>query len=107
MIKSRLKEWKASFDTNVLDQLAALNTNEYEALDATRNHGEGTLEWIQFGDYRTIVEGIEHLKARTLTMVMSGVPQPTPRVAGTEEEQEEKVIIHMRVWWNEFCPVFQ
>ncbi|KAF4772092.1 hypothetical protein HAV15_005031 [Penicillium sp. str.  len=72
-IKSWLKEWKASFDTNVLDQLAALDTNEYEALDATRNHGEGTLEWIQFGEYRTIVEGIPHLKARTLTMVMSGI----------------------------------
>lgn len=107
MIKSRLKEWKASFDTNVLDQLAALNTNEYEALDVTRNYGEGTLEWIQFGDYRTIVERIEHLKARTLTMVMSGVPQPPPRVEGTEEEKEEKVLTHMRVWWNEFFLVFQ
>lgn len=66
----------------MLDQLAALDTNEYEALDATRNHGEGTLEWIQFGEYRTIVEGIPHLKARTLTMVMSGVPQRTPRFEG-------------------------
>lgn len=90
----------------MLDQLAALDTNEYEALDATRDHGEGTLEWIQFGEYRTIVEGIPNLKARTLTMVMSGVPQRTPRFEGTEEEQEEKGLRHIRVWWNELCPVF-
>lgn len=83
-------------NTTVLDQLAALNINEYEALDATRNRSdwtmlqEETLEWIQFGDYHTLIQGIEYLKARTLTMIMSGVPQPTSRFEEEKEKKEEK-----------------
>jgi hypothetical protein len=95
-IESKLQEWKVSLNTTVLDQLAALTTNEYEALDAARNCSdrimlqEETLEWVQFGDYHTLIQGIEYIKARTLTMIISGVPQPTSRF----EEKHEKHFHH-------------
>lgn len=98
----------------MLDQLAALNTNEYEALDAARNHSdrtvlqEETLEWIEFGDYHTLIQGIEHLKARTLTMIMSKVPRPTIEFKKEEEKAEGKArTTWIKVWRNDLCPVFQ
>lgn len=94
-------------NTTLLDQLAALNTNEYEALDATRNRSdrallqEETLEWIQFGDYHTLIQGIEYLKARTLTMIMSGVPQLTSRFEEEKKQGEEKArTTWIMVWLN-------
>ncbi|KAJ5369098.1 Glucose-methanol-choline oxidoreductase N-terminal [Penicillium cataractarum] len=106
-IESKLQEWKVSLNTTVMDQLAALNTNEYEALDATRNSSdrtmlqEETLEWIQFGDYHTLIQGIEYLKARTLTMIMSGVPQPTSRFQEEKKQGEEETrTTWIKVWWN-------
>lgn len=120
-VESQLEEWKVSFDTTVLDQLAVLDTNEYEALDAVMNRSEQTLEWIQFGDYRTIIQGIEHVKARTLTIIMSGVPHPTPKEEKKyepeekkrdekkreESKREESKSMWIKVWGNELCPVFR
>ncbi|KAJ6095937.1 hypothetical protein N7486_006683 [Penicillium sp. IBT 16267x] len=97
-VESQLQDWKAALKTSVLDQLTALNHNEYEALDATRNHSdriilqEGTLEWIQFGDYRTLIQGIETFNARTLTIIMSRLPQPAAQFEeATKIEKEKKV----------------
>lgn len=106
MIQSQLSEWKRSLGTTVLDQLAALDNSEYDALDATENHSEKTLEWIQFGEYRTILQGIGigHLKARTLTVIMSGVPRPTSlfekkRKEWKREEKKREDEEEERVTW--------
>ncbi|KAJ5785313.1 Glucose-methanol-choline oxidoreductase N-terminal [Penicillium pulvis] len=93
-IESQLQEWKRASNKTVLDQLAALQNNEFEALDATRNSSDGTipdegiLEWIQFGDYRTLVQGIETSRARTLTIIMSKVPQPAPQLKEETKKSE-------------------
>ncbi|KAJ5817461.1 Glucose-methanol-choline oxidoreductase N-terminal [Penicillium robsamsonii] len=96
-VESQLQEWMAALDTTLLDQLAALNSNELEALDAASddsdrpNLQEERLEWIRFSGYRTLIQGIEHIKARTLTVIMSGVPQPTRRPENKEKKEETRI----------------
>lgn len=92
---------------SVLDQLAALDSNEYDALDVTTHHSdrtilqEGTLEWIQFGDYCTLIQGFENIKARTLTIVTSKESLP-PQFERKEKEGkvqiEEKKTTWIQVW---------
>ncbi|KAJ5371549.1 Glucose-methanol-choline oxidoreductase N-terminal [Penicillium concentricum] len=99
MVESQLQRWTAALDTTLLDQMAALNSNEFQALDAASddsdwlNLQEERLEWIRFSEYSTLIQGIEHIKARTLTVIMSGVPRPTPR----PEKKEEARITWIRV----------
>ena len=110
-VESQLREWKEASKLSVLDQLAALDSNEYEALDVMPSHSdrtilqEGTLEWIQFGDYHTLIQGFENLKARTLTIIMSKGPQPTLQIE-KEELIEERKTTWIKVWRNKIIPCF-
>lgn len=73
-----------------------MDSNEHEALDIISNHSdqtiwqEGTLEWIHFGDYCTLIQGFENPKARTLTIVLSKAPQPALQFKMKEEKGKEK-----------------
>lgn len=100
----------------MLDQLAALDINEYKALDVMPSHShrtilqEGTLEWIQFGDYHTLIQDFENLKARTLTIIMSKEPQPTLQKEKKEKKEkeliEERKTTWIKVWRNNIIPCF-
>ncbi|KAJ5818871.1 Glucose-methanol-choline oxidoreductase N-terminal [Penicillium riverlandense] len=96
-VESQLQEWRTSSRATLLDQLSALDAREYEALVATTNRIDSstftedekeTLEWVQFGEYRTLIEGIEQVKARNITMIMSGLYGPTSRFEKKETKQE-------------------
>ncbi|KAJ5619370.1 Glucose-methanol-choline oxidoreductase N-terminal [Penicillium lagena] len=108
-VESQLQEWKTSSKATLLDQLSALNAREYEAVMATRNridsstftgYEEETLEWVQFGEYRTLIEGIEQVKARNITMILSGVYGPTSRFE-KKKEADIRRPTWMRVRRNE------
>jgi hypothetical protein len=89
-IESQLQEWRSSISRTVLAQMAALSPIEVEALDSAFNLQGEPPEWIQFGDYATLIQGIEDLKARTLTVITKGVPQSTWREEKRVEKKEEK-----------------
>ncbi|KAJ5993559.1 Glucose-methanol-choline oxidoreductase N-terminal [Penicillium sp. IBT 35674x] len=94
-IESQLREWKAASKTSLLDQLAALESNEYDALDVPTTHcdrtilQEGTLEWIHFGDYRTLIQDFENLKARTLMIVTSKKSQLAAQFERKEKKEQQ------------------
>ncbi|KAL4885619.1 hypothetical protein BJY04DRAFT_214411 [Aspergillus karnatakaensis] len=96
MVQSKLQECKESSNTTVFDQLDALELDESEVLEswfAEKGwdilHG-WRLEWIQLGDYHTLIQGVEHIKARTLTLILSGVPRWASRSEKSSEQAQNK-----------------
>ncbi|OGM42324.1 hypothetical protein ABOM_007897 [Aspergillus bombycis] len=96
-IDSQIQQWKDSSHMTVLDQLHALTTNEQQALDAINcGHNApknllaaGKLEWIQFGEYLP-VNGMDHIKARSITIIMSLEGQSPTTAKEKLEPIEEK-----------------
>lgn len=107
-IESQLREWKKASKMSVLEQLATLDSNEYDALDVMTHHSdrtilqEGTLEWIQFGDYCTLIQGFENIKARTLTIVTSKESLP-PQFERKEKKEEQVQIEEKTTTWIRVC----
>ncbi|KAE8329780.1 hypothetical protein BDV39DRAFT_202726 [Aspergillus sergii] len=87
-IKSQLDAWKSSTPSTICEQLQTLTFKERFALDTNKLIGHPTsypfqtarLEWIHFGEYSPIIDGLEKLKARALTVITSsktsGLPSP-------------------------------
>ncbi|GAB1210178.1 hypothetical protein APSETT445_008968 [Aspergillus pseudonomiae] len=91
-IDSQIQQWRDSSNRTVLDQLHSLTANEQQALDAINcGHNSkgllaaGTLEWIQFGEYLP-VNGVEHIMARSITIIISSKDQ-----SSTEKEKPEPI----------------
>ncbi|OGM44534.1 hypothetical protein ABOM_006769 [Aspergillus bombycis] len=87
-IKSQLDAWKYSTPSSICEQLQVLTLKERVALDTNNLIFHTTpypwhkpkLEWIHFGEYVPVIEGLETPKARALTVITSsetpGLPSP-------------------------------
>ena len=114
-IDSQIQQWRDSSNRTVLDQLHSLTANEQQALDAINcGHNSkgllaaGTLEWIQFGEYLP-VNGVEHIMARSITIIISSKDQYSTEKEKPEpirEEEDARYGKESNTWVKVFSKVY-
>ncbi|KAE8374342.1 hypothetical protein BDV26DRAFT_44468 [Aspergillus bertholletiae] len=84
-VQTQLDAWRSSSASSIWDQLQLLTYKERSALETNGPvfstspymiHRQ-QLEWIHFGEYQAVINGLEATKARTVTAVMSSTTSAT------------------------------